>query len=126
MAAGGNWKEMFHAAEQGDVELVRYHLDMGVDPDYQHPEYMTSALLESIRKGKLEVVELLLCKSYPLLFSVIQYSRYPFGDESLSQNTVNWEVRKKEFWYSVGENLRNHFRDTSSKCLLLNAQVAKW
>lgn len=60
MAAGGNWKEMFHAAEQGDVELVHYHLKMGVDPNYQHPEYMTAALLEAIRKGHLEIAELLL------------------------------------------------------------------
>lgn len=60
MAAGGNWKEMFHAAEQGDIELVHYHLKMGVDPNYQHPEYMTAALLEAIRKGHLEIAELLL------------------------------------------------------------------
>lgn len=60
MAAGGNWKEMFHASEKGDLDLVGYHLKMGVDPNYQHPEYATSALLESIRKGQLEVAELLL------------------------------------------------------------------
>lgn len=62
MPAGGNWKEMFHASEKGDLELVRFHLKMGVDPDYQHPEYMTSALLESIRKGHLEIAKLLLEK----------------------------------------------------------------
>lgn len=60
MAAGGNWKEMFHACEKGDLELVDYHLKMGVDPNYQHPEYATSALLESIEKGQLKVAELLL------------------------------------------------------------------
>ena len=60
MAAGGNWKEMFHASEAGDAELVRYHLKMGVDPNYQHPEYMTAALLESVRKGNIAVAEVLL------------------------------------------------------------------
>ncbi|GAB5554711.1 MAG: hypothetical protein Sapg2KO_43020 [Saprospiraceae bacterium] len=60
MAAGGNWKEMFHATEKGDLELVKYHLKMGVDPNYQHPEYATNALLESIQKGRLEMAELLL------------------------------------------------------------------
>ena len=60
MPAGGNWKEMFHASEDGDLELVRYHLKMGIDPNYQHPEYMTGALLESIRKGHLEIAKLLL------------------------------------------------------------------
>ncbi|MFK8102325.1 MAG: SDR family NAD(P)-dependent oxidoreductase [Saprospiraceae bacterium] len=60
MAAGGNWKEMFHASESGDAELVRYHLKMGVDPNYQHPEYMTGALLESVRKGNIAAAEVLL------------------------------------------------------------------
>ncbi|MEL6718666.1 MAG: ankyrin repeat domain-containing protein [Bacteroidota bacterium] len=60
MPAGGNWKEMFHAAENGDLELVRYHLSTGIDPNYQHPEYSTGALLESVRKGHLDIVELLL------------------------------------------------------------------
>ena len=60
MATGGNWKEMFHASENGDLELVRYHLRMGIDPNYQHPEYMTAALIESIRKGHIEIAQLLL------------------------------------------------------------------
>ncbi len=60
MPAGGNWKEMFHAAQDGDLELVGYHLRMGVDPNYQHPEYFTSALIESIRLGRLPVTRFLL------------------------------------------------------------------
>lgn len=60
MPAGGNWKEMFHAAESGDLELLSYHLSMGVDPNYQHPEYLTAALIETIRLGKLESAEILL------------------------------------------------------------------
>jgi len=60
MPAGGNWKEMFHAAENGDLELVRYHLRTGIDPNYQHPEYKTGALLESVRKGNIEIAALLL------------------------------------------------------------------
>ena len=60
MAAGGNWKEMFHASEKGDLDLVEYHLKMGVDPNYQHPEYLTCALLECIEIGQLEVAKLLL------------------------------------------------------------------
>jgi ankyrin repeat protein len=58
--SGGNWKEMFGAAQSGDVELLRYHLRMGVDPNYQHPEYLCSALVESAREGHLEVVQLLI------------------------------------------------------------------
>lgn len=57
---GGDWKEMFSAAQEGDIELVKYHLKMGVDPNYQHPEYMTAPLIECIKYGQLEVAKLLL------------------------------------------------------------------
>ncbi|MEM7374960.1 MAG: ankyrin repeat domain-containing protein [Bacteroidota bacterium] len=59
---GGNWKEMFEAAASGDIELVRYHIRMGVDINYQHPEYLTSALIESVRLGNQEMMEFLLEK----------------------------------------------------------------
>lgn len=58
--AAGDWKEMLLATEQGDLELVRYHLKMGVDPNYQHPEFLTTPLIESIRFGNLEIAQLLL------------------------------------------------------------------
>ena len=57
---GGDWKEMFNAATEGDIELVKYHLKMGVDLNYQHPEYLTSVLIECIRLEKMEMVEFLL------------------------------------------------------------------
>ncbi len=39
-SGGGDWKDMYNAAERGDVACVRYHLSAGVDVDYQHPEVM--------------------------------------------------------------------------------------
>ncbi|MEO0474260.1 MAG: ankyrin repeat domain-containing protein [Bacteroidota bacterium] len=58
--SGGDWKEMFQAAATGDVELVRYYLKQGIDPNYQHPEFLTNPLIESAQEGQLAVVELLL------------------------------------------------------------------
>ncbi|MHC4390693.1 MAG: ankyrin repeat domain-containing protein [Planctomycetota bacterium] len=57
---GGNWKEMFTAAGNGDLELTSYHLQCGVDPNYQHPEVLTTALIEAAQNGHVEVVKLLL------------------------------------------------------------------
>ena len=59
-SAGGDWKDMYAAAELGDAACVRYHLDCGVDVDYQHPEAMQSALIISIMQGHAEVARLLL------------------------------------------------------------------
>jgi NADPH:quinone reductase-like Zn-dependent oxidoreductase len=56
----GDWKAMFHGIQQKDLELVRYYLQLGIDVNYQHPEYMTSPLIESIRVGEAAMVQLLL------------------------------------------------------------------
>ena len=57
---GGDWKEMFHAAQKGDLELVKYHIKMGIDPNYQHPEFLTTALIEAAQYGQAELVSYLL------------------------------------------------------------------
>ena len=58
--SGGDWKAMFKAVQDGDYELVSYYLRMGIDPNYQHPEFMAAALVESIRFNHLETTKLLL------------------------------------------------------------------
>jgi len=57
---GGDWKEMFHAAQKGDLELVKYHIKTGIDLNYQHPEYLTSVLIEAAGLGQTEIVKYLL------------------------------------------------------------------
>ncbi|UYL09772.1 ankyrin repeat domain-containing protein [Bdellovibrio sp. SKB1291214] len=46
--SAGDWKEMYSASVSGDLELVQYHIRNGVDPNYQHPEIMSTALVASI------------------------------------------------------------------------------
>ncbi len=58
--SGGDWKSMFKAVQTGDYNLTEFYLKSGVDPNYQHPEYMASALVESIRFEHLEITALLL------------------------------------------------------------------
>lgn len=57
---GGDWKELLTAAEKGDFDLTKYHLLNGIDPNYQHPELLTTPLIEAAMYGHLEIVELLL------------------------------------------------------------------
>jgi uncharacterized protein len=58
--SAGDWKDMFLAACDGDVELVRYHVENGVDVDYAHPEFQSTALVASILAGHEQVAHLLL------------------------------------------------------------------
>ncbi len=60
MPAGGNWKELFNAACEGDLELLRYHVRAGVDLNYAHPEFLSTPLVASILAGQTEAALILL------------------------------------------------------------------
>lgn len=53
--SAGDWKDLFQAASQGKIDLVKYHIENGVDPNYQHPEILMTPLVESIKKGHADV-----------------------------------------------------------------------
>lgn len=53
--SGGNWKEMFQAACEGDLEMVKYHVKAGVDMDFAHPEFLSTPLVACILAGQSEV-----------------------------------------------------------------------
>lgn len=59
-SAGGDWKDMFAAAQRGDAACVAYHLSQGVEVDYQHPEAMVSALVVAASHGHVAVMQALL------------------------------------------------------------------
>jgi len=58
--SAGDWKELYLACERGDIETVGYQLRRGVDPNYQHPEFMSTVLFASIKSGRGDIVRLLL------------------------------------------------------------------
>ena len=64
--SAGDWKDMYYAAERGDIGTVRYHLRNGIDPNYQHPEFLTTALIGAVKNNQLDVVSYLLeCGARP-------------------------------------------------------------
>lgn len=58
--SAGDWKDMFKGVQENDYELVRYYLKIGIDPNYQHPEFMALPLAESLRYNHLGIAKLLL------------------------------------------------------------------
>lgn len=50
--SGGNWKEMFNAACEGDLDLLKYHVQAGVDVNYAHPEFLSTPLVAAILAGQ--------------------------------------------------------------------------
>ncbi len=57
--SAGDWKEMFDAAVEGNMAILRYHLSAGVDANYQHPEYMCTPLVAAILADQREAAALL-------------------------------------------------------------------
>lgn len=55
-----DWKQMFKAVEQNDYELLMFYIRQGIDLNFQHPEYFTSALIESIRRKHHTLTQALL------------------------------------------------------------------
>ncbi len=58
--SGGNWKELFNAACDGDLGLVEYHVKTGVDVNFAHPEFLSTPLVASIVAGQERVALFLL------------------------------------------------------------------
>ena len=58
--SGGNWKEMYAAAEGGDLPLVEYYVKLGVEIDYAHPEFLSTPLVAAILAKQEEVALFLL------------------------------------------------------------------
>lgn len=87
--SGGDWKEMFRAIQSGDINLVEYYLKIGIDPNYQHPEFLASPLLESIRFDQFEITKLLLENDADPEIKEIESDETPL---SVAQLKANKEV----------------------------------
>lgn len=69
--SGGDWKEMFKGIQENDLELVKFYLKTGIDPNYQHPEFLALPLAESIRFNHMEMAKLLLTNgAKPLVLEI--------------------------------------------------------
>lgn len=71
--SGGDWKDMYAAARSGDLELVRFHADAGIDLDHAHPEFQSTALVAACAARQEEVALFLLDRGAdPALRSVLE------------------------------------------------------
>lgn len=50
--SAGDWKDLFKAACEGDLALVRYHVEAGVSLNHAHPEFYSTPLVGAILAGQ--------------------------------------------------------------------------
>lgn len=58
--SAGDWKDLYQAALDGDLALVRHHISEGVNPNYQHPEILCTPLVASLIHGHDDIARYLL------------------------------------------------------------------
>jgi putative intracellular protease/amidase len=58
-SGGGDWKSLFEAAKRGDADDVRTWLSAGVDPNFQHVEFGSTALMVAAENGHMAVARML-------------------------------------------------------------------
>lgn len=58
--SGGDWKDFYGACIAGNFPVVRYHIDHGMNPNYQHPEFEVTALVTAILNGHSDIAIYLL------------------------------------------------------------------
>jgi uncharacterized protein len=58
--SGGDWKRLYQAVDAGDFVLVRYYMNEGMDPNFQHAEVLRTLLVTSLINGDSEIAHYLL------------------------------------------------------------------
>lgn len=58
--SGGDWKDLYQAAVDGDLALVKHHITEGIDPNFQHAEVLRTPLVASLVEGHAGVARYLL------------------------------------------------------------------
>ena len=116
----GDWKDMFRGVQNGDFELVKYYIRMGVDLNYQHPEFLTSPLIEAIRNHNLAMVTLLLENG-----ALPDISE---ADSEKSPMTIAKEIANREIVYKLNEYLKTNeeVSDLHSQAKLKFAFTKMW
>lgn len=56
----GDWKDLFKAVQDNNIDLVKLHISIGTDINYQHPKFFTNAFFESIRLKHHAITKLLI------------------------------------------------------------------
>lgn len=58
--SGGDWKDLYRGVDEGNFDLVEFHIKNGVDANYQHPEILMLPLVVAIKGGHIKIAEFLI------------------------------------------------------------------
>ena len=58
--SAGDWKDLYKAVDEGNFDLVEFHVKSNVNLNYQHPEILMTVLVTAIKNGHTEIALYLL------------------------------------------------------------------
>jgi uncharacterized protein len=56
----GDWKALYSAVQSNNFNMVKLYVGLGCDVNFQHPEIMTTVLIEACRQKNFEISKYLL------------------------------------------------------------------
>lgn len=113
--SAGDWKKMLEGIQKNDIELVKYYIESGINPNYQHPEFQTTPLIEGIELRRYEIIKYLLEKGADPLLKVGFSNDSPMKiakknkDRKIIQLLESYSPQKTSFW-KVWIKKRRHKR----------------
>jgi ankyrin repeat protein len=104
---------------------LKYYFKMGVNPDYQHPEFLTNPLLESIRFGHLEIAAFLLENgANPVIEEIWDEKSTPLSIAIMTKNKAAVTLLGK--YIEVGDAISQIEKEIESKKSFFKKVKSLW
>ncbi|WP_462253466.1 ankyrin repeat domain-containing protein [Ekhidna sp.] len=98
----GEFKALVQSVIDEDQASVQYYLSQGIDPNFLHPEILTTPLVEASRNGNVSISELLLNHGAdPLLDSLIGESALKIAKQNKNKELMQLFTKKKKSPFSL-------------------------
>lgn len=98
----GEFKAFIQSVLNEDLPSVQYYLSQGIDPNFLHPEIMTTPLVEAVRISNIPIVKLLLAHgANPNLDSLLGESALKIAQQKKNKELISLLKTKKKSTFSL-------------------------
>ncbi len=98
----GEFKAFIQSVLNEDLASVQYYLSQGIDPNFLHPEIMTTPLVEAARLSNVPITKLLLAHgANPNLDSLVGESALKIAQQKKNKELISLLKTKKKSAFSL-------------------------
>lgn len=97
----GDYKALIQSVLNNDIETTRHYLSMGLNPNFCHPEIMTTPLIEAVRTQNISMIQLLMeYDADPQVVSQMGESALSLAKRDKNQKLISLLSNKKRSPFS--------------------------